>query len=196
MSGFIGAILPALLLQCGPAVSPNTLAAIMHVESSRHSWAINDNTTGKAYFPGSEPQALSLADGLLAQGHKLAIGSMQIHSQWLGKLGLTPAALLDPCINVHVASLILRDNDRVCALKGYQGKERLDCALTAYSSGRFQPDSAYARKVQLQLASAPKTIGPTIEPSAPTPAPRQTGVFADDRIFTPTTDSQHTAETY
>lgn len=187
MSGLIGAILPSLLLQCGPTVSPDTLAAIMQVESGRHRWAINDNSTGKAYFPASEPAALSLVNTLLARGHKLAIGSMQIHSQWLGKLGLTPATLLDPCANVRVASLILQDNYRVCGLKGYQDTSRLDCALTAYWSGRFQPDSTYARKVRAHFAPAARPGTEPVARQAPSPwAPaRPPGIFAEDRIFPP-----------
>lgn len=180
MTPFIGAALPALLLQCGPSVSPDTLAAIMQVESGRHSWAINDNNTGKAYFPTSREQAQQLAHGLLAQGHKLAIGSMQIHSQWLGRLGLTPAALLDPCTSIRVASRILQDNYRVCAGKGFQQAARLDCALTAYWSGRFTPQSSYVGKVRAHAGGA------VASPALPTAGPARPGaIFAADGIFAP-----------
>jgi type IV secretion system protein VirB1 len=172
MSTLFGMLLPALLAQCGPAVSPDTLEAVMQVESGRHGWAINDNSTGRAYFPSSAATARELARQLLRQGHALAIGGMQVHSRWLDRLGLTPDQLLDPCVNIHVASLILQDDYRTCGRKGYRESARLDCTLTAYWSGQFNPDSTYARKVR---ANGKK------RPPAPTPAPQD--VFADDRIF-------------
>ena len=179
MTALLGTLLPALLAQCGPAVSPDTLAAVMQVESARHGWAINDNSSGKAYFPPSAAAAAELAQQLLRQGHALAIGGMQVHSRWLGRFGLTPAQLLDPCVNIHVASLILQDDFRTCGRKGYRGSAQLDCTLTAYWSGRFQPDSSYVRKVRAndRIISRP----------TPTPAATPVGpnVFADDHIFGP-----------
>lgn len=92
---------------CGPAVHVDTLAAIARAESSFHSGAINDNSSGRRYFPKTRSEAVALATALIAKRHSLDLGLMQVNSTNLRRLKLSVADAFDPCSNIAAGARIL-----------------------------------------------------------------------------------------
>jgi len=101
--------LAPLYAACGPDVHPATIQAIIEVESAGNPLAILDNATGKSYKPKDRSQAVLIAADLLAQGHSLDMGLMQINSQHLNKRGINYRQLFDPCFNISVGTAILAE---------------------------------------------------------------------------------------
>lgn len=70
-------------------IHPWLLYAIAEVESSANPAAVNR--------------------GHVTQTRSVDIGVMQINSRWVGKLGVEPPQLMEPCYNIHVGAWILAD---------------------------------------------------------------------------------------
>ncbi|RNK88855.1 transglycosylase, partial [Xanthomonas vasicola pv. vasculorum] len=68
-------------------------------------------------------------------GRSTDIGLMQINSQHLGKFGLTPIDLLDPCTNIRVGTTILSQNYAQTWAKYRAEKPALLGALSMYNTG-------------------------------------------------------------
>ena len=66
---------------CGPWVHPDTIAAVVAVESGGHPWAIG--TPHGAYFPRTRGEATRVLARSLRSESSVDIGLMQINSQWL-----------------------------------------------------------------------------------------------------------------
>lgn len=139
--------LAAVAHMCAPRVAPRTTLAIMQVESGGQPWAINDNDARRSYFEPSKDAAVSLAQELLAQGHNIDMGLMQVNSSHLPTLKLSIDALFDPCVNVAVGSQILVDAYRSAARTYGPGERALAHAFQIYNSGRPDGAPAYARLV-------------------------------------------------
>ena len=88
---------------CAPGIDVKDLKAIARIESSFHSTAIHDNTSGKSYFPAEEAEAVALATQLIGAGHSIDAGLAQINNSNFKWLGLTPATAFDPCESLRAA---------------------------------------------------------------------------------------------
>jgi type IV secretion system protein VirB1 len=130
---------------CGPLVHPDTIAAVVAVESSGHPWAIG--TPHGAYFPRTRGEAMRVLAKALRSESSVDIGLMQINSQWLPKLHLTPEALLEPCTNVRVGAAILAANFVAAARPGRSLLATLVAALSAFNSGSETAAVSYAARV-------------------------------------------------
>lgn len=137
--------------QCGPAVEPSTSLAIIKVESGGNPFAIGDNTERKSYAPRSKEEAVMVASKLLAQGHNIDMGLMQINSIHLKPMKLSLDEVFDPCRNIKAGTTILaefyRRNDR-------PGEDRITVlykALSAYNTGSAWRGPGYINKI-LQAA--------------------------------------------
>ena len=139
-----------LALRCGPSVAPSTLASVARVESGFQPLAINDNTTGTRGVPATRDLAIEIASKLIAAGHSVDLGIMQINSGNFARLGLTVASAFDPCRSVAAASVILAGD--------YTGGETHDAqqsalriALSKYNTGDAQRGFAdgYVHRVEL-----------------------------------------------
>src|SRR5271170_212239 len=103
MTGGVGVLLPAavfmsLASSCAPSVAPETLAAVAETESHLDPLAIHDNTERRSYQPGDAASAIGLAHRLIAEGHSVDLGLMQINSgnsRWLGLTVRTRSTLAD-----------------------------------------------------------------------------------------------------
>jgi type IV secretion system protein VirB1 len=133
------------LSQCGPTVAPTTTQAIIQVESGGNPLAIGDNNLRRSFSPGSKREAVSLATQLIAQGHSVDLGLMQINSQHLASMGLTLDEVFDPCRNVRAGTAILADfyrrypnEDPGCTLYN---------ALSAYNTGQAWKGAGYVNRV-------------------------------------------------
>lgn len=130
---------------CGPWVHPDTLRAVAVVESAANPWAIG--TPHGAVFPRTRAEAERVLVRALRTEPSVDIGLMQINSQWLPRLHITPASLLDPCTNVRVGAAILAANFIKASRPGRSHLEALVAALSAYHSGSETTAVDYATKV-------------------------------------------------
>lgn len=139
-----------LVSNCGPKVSPNTSLAIISVESGGHPWAIDDDTTRKSYFPKTKDDAVQLASDLVAEGHTIDMGLMQVDSVHLATYGKTIADMFEPCTNVSVGTDILY-NAYHAALRHYPpGKIALYHAFQIYNGAGANGNPHYADMVWSQ----------------------------------------------
>ena len=144
----------ALLLHgCAPRVHPQTLAAIVQVESGGWPWAIGDNTTRRSIDAPDYRTAVAVADSLIARGHNIDLGLGQVNSGNLRSLRLTPAEALQPCTNLSAAAHILRGSyERAVAHFGsaFSATHPNDVvlyAVSAYNTGSLFAGGRYVRKV-------------------------------------------------
>lgn len=137
------------LAECGPTVSPDTTRAIIQVESGGNPFAIGDNTQKKSFAPKSAAEAVELAGKLIAQGHNVDLGLMQINSQHIPAMKLTLEELFDPCQNIRIGTTILSDFYR--QHKTEDPAQSLFRALSAYNTGRSWKGTGYINRI-LQAA--------------------------------------------
>lgn len=160
-----------LAARCGAAVAPETLLSIAKVESNFQSLVIHDNTTGRSYRPEEAADAIRIAEPLLAAGHSIDTGIMQINAANLMLFGVTLDDAFDACTSITVASRIL-----VADYSGGQShaaqQMALRDALSRYNTGDQKDgfSNGYVRKIEL----AAREIVPAIDtgqPSSVTDAP-------------------------
>ncbi|MBS0984276.1 lytic transglycosylase domain-containing protein [Gluconobacter cerinus] len=132
-------LLTQLVTQCAPGDAPETLQAVASVESGFNTLAINDNTTRERYAPASEADAVATANRLLAAGHSVDLGLMQINSKNLPSLGLSVPDAFNACQSIRAGARVLRD--------GYQSALRV--AFSRYNTGSDTKGFAngYVKKV-------------------------------------------------
>lgn len=187
------ALFMQLATPCGGAVHIDTLAAVARAESHFDSAAINDNTARRRYTGLSDAQATSTATRLLAAGHSLDLGLMQVNSANLRGLGLSVAGAFDPCRNIAAGARVLVDGYRRPGA-GVDAQPAIYRALSRYNTGSPQRgfSNGYVVRVQASAeqvvpairlagsgASAPDVSAP-VAPPAP-PAPPSWDVFATAR---------------
>jgi len=188
--------LSALCAQCGPTVHPTTTQAIIRVESGGNPYAIGDNTTRRSYFPKSKQEAIEIAQELLAQGHSLDLGIMQINSCHIKGMGLSLEDLFDPCRNINTGTKILaeayRNND-----KGEARNIVLFKAISAYNTGSAWRGPAYINKI-LKAAGAPYRVAvlnaPPVKAHRKSKTDSSSLAAENQSIFFPETYSKSKAE--
>jgi type IV secretion system protein VirB1 len=95
----------AIALQCAPSVDPDMLVGIGQNESGLETQILHDNTTGKVL---RGPGVIDAAALLIAAGHSVDLGVMQINSRNLGLLDLNLADAFDPCRSVAGAARLIQ----------------------------------------------------------------------------------------
>lgn len=149
--------LPALYQQCGPSVHPDTIAAIVRVESGGNPLAINVNNGVLPRKPRDAQDAAALASALIQSGYSVDLGLMQINSRNLGRLGLTPAQAFDLCANVAAGTRILTENYTLASQSIGDSQQALRAALSAYNTGNFRRgfQNGYVAKVTGRRGTSP-----------------------------------------
>ena len=135
----------AFLSQCGPAVDPATTRAIIQVESGGNPLAIGDNTLRQSFAPKTTREAVSRAKALIARGHSVDLGLMQINSSHLAPMRLSLDDTFDPCRNIRAGTSILADFYR-----RYQDGNptyTLMKALSAYNTGQAWKGAGYVNRI-------------------------------------------------
>ena len=160
-----------LASRCASDVAPTTLAAVAGAESGFNTLAIHDNTTRQTVRPQGARTAIAVATQLIAAGHSVDLGLMQIDSRNLARLGLTIATAFDACASVRAAGkLLVQDYQRPAGL-GRQAA--LLAALSRYNTGSawegFQ--NGYVSRV----VSTAKYLVPAIDPADGATTPRVSG---------------------
>jgi type IV secretion system protein VirB1 len=155
-----------------PAVNPGTLLAFAFHESQLRPFAIHDNTTGQTAVPVSATSATALARALLARGHSLDLGIMQVNSTNLERTGLTTVTAFDAGESLRAGASILVAAFRQCLhgrveLSGAVEQAALRCAASIYNTGREQAGILNGYQPGVWRAAA--EIVPAIEAAAITP---------------------------
>jgi soluble lytic murein transglycosylase-like protein len=101
---------------------------------------------------------------LLAAGHNVDLGLMQINSVHLGENGLRLANVFDPCTNVTIGAAILQGAYHVAVRRFGPGQEALMHALSAYNTGSLFAGIRYAEGVR---ARALATLTTSFASAAP-----------------------------
>lgn len=158
------ASLAALLAQCAPQVSPDTMTAIVMTESKGNPWAIGVNGAGAVKQPSSKAEAIRVARDLILRGKNIDMGLGQINSANLSWLKLSVEQVFDPCTNLRAGAFVLTDNYRR-AVRG--GEERpLHAALSAYNTGSFTRGlrNGYVAKVMRNGGQGAMALSPPEPP--------------------------------
>lgn len=157
-----------LAAQCAPSIAPGTLASIAGTESGFNTLAIRDNTSGRSFAAPSRLAAIATARQMIAAGHSVDLGLMQINSKNLTRLGLTVRTAFDACTSLSAAGRLLAMDYRPGASDSAQ--TALQAAFSRYNTGNglrgFQ--NGYVQRV---VATA-RRIVPEINPAAPVVAPQ------------------------
>jgi type IV secretion system protein VirB1 len=102
----------SLATQCGPKVAPETVAAIIAVESGGNPKAIHRNNNGTTDY-----------------------GLMQVNSGNAARYHVRSADLLNPCINIRIGTEILAASYWPAAERIGHGQDALRVALSSYNTG-------------------------------------------------------------
>ncbi len=180
------AALAAYFSMCAPSVAPDTMRAIVAVESGGNPYALNDNTAHRSYAPQTEQQARTIVLRLLAQGHSVDVGLAQVNSGNFTALHVDATRMLEPCANLTVASRILA-NDYARALTVSSNQhDALWRAISAYNTGSLFAGRSYVAAViaQAQRASSVPTISVLTASSQSQPPPAAPASAASSRPTT------------
>ena len=172
----------ALAQQCAPTVAPQTMAAIVNVESSYNPYAIGVVKGRLQRQPKNIQEAVATAKALAAAGWNFSIGIAQVNRYNLPKYNLTYEQGFEPCSNLWAGSKILEN----CFIRADNNQrtqqEALKAAISCYYSNNFtrgfKPDvrgkPSYVEKV---VASAEEPIRvipvvPAIQTTKTKPQPK------------------------
>lgn len=166
--------LPTLLglaTACAPQVAPQTMVAIVRVESAFEPLAIGVNgARSRAERPATIAAAAARAEALIARGHSIDLGLAQINSRNLAWLGLTPRDAFDPCRNLAAGARVLEAGYRRAAPAAGQEQAALRTALSYYNTGHPERGlrNGYVAKVTAAAGQVPRI--PQASAAAPPPA--------------------------
>ena len=128
--------LPALVLACAPAIAPDTMLAVIGVESSGNPYAIGVVDGRLERQPETLAEAVSTMRALEAAGWNYSVGLAQVNRQHFERFGFDDAGAFDACANVAAGAEILAE----CYGRARAGRDEqpaLRAALSCYYSGTF-----------------------------------------------------------
>lgn len=130
--------LDAIIAQCAINTHPETVKAIIRVESNGNPLAIGVNYGGgRAPRPQTQAEAAQIARNLIEGGKNIDMGLMQINSANMRRLGLTPETIFDPCTNIRAGTQILSINYANAVQVHGQTETALKAALSTYNTGNM-----------------------------------------------------------
>ncbi|GAB6967219.1 hypothetical protein JCM25156A_12560 [Komagataeibacter kakiaceti JCM 25156] len=156
--------LAALVHRCAPDMSPRTVALMARQESAGVPWAIHVNGPYRLPRPpASTAEATATAHWLAGHGYDFDIGLLQVNSRNAARFDLSPTRLLEPCLNLHVASRILHDCYIAALPHSPDTQARLRHALSCYNTGNGERGlhNGYVAgllTLAAQQASTPETL--------------------------------------
>lgn len=174
--------------QCAPNVAPETMSAIVRVESSSNPYAIGVVDGALRRQPTSLDEAMAVVVELERQGKNYSLGLAQINKHNLPKYGITAEQAFDSCTSLRVGGQILAECYERALPRQQSEQAALHAALSCYYSGNFtrgfRPDVAggtsyVQRVVAASAATAPRTrTVPALEGAAPLPVALQVSTAA------------------
>lgn len=167
-----------LARQCAPSVHPTTLAAVVKAESSFRAYAININ--GGAQLPrqpDTQPEAVSTAKYLLANGYNFDSGLGQINSKNVSKFSMSWEDVFEPCANLAAAARVLTDCFTRAAASESNDQAALRNALSCYNTGTFTRGHAngYVSRVERSAGKNPAALVPALLPDGQSIEESKTG---------------------
>lgn len=138
------------LHQCAPSVAVSTMRAIIQTESRGNALAIGLNHGKRLLYPAKNlQQATNWVNYLEQHNYDFDIGLGQINIRNVHKYGYLASEMLDPCKNLIVASMILRQNYSLAKSKSLTQQEALYKAISAYNTGNYRSGfrNGYVQKV-------------------------------------------------
>jgi type IV secretion system protein VirB1 len=129
----------ALVHTCAPEIAPETMLAVVQVESGGNPLAIGVVGARLKTPPTTPEEALLVAQQLEGLGKNFDVGIAQLNQKYLAKLGLTYELAFDPCENLKAASKVLKDCYQKAKKRSAFVEEQtaLSDALSCYNSGNF-----------------------------------------------------------
>ena len=167
----ISASLLALAGQCIPpgGDSLGTLLTIAHAESGLSPLTIHDNTMRGAILPATKEAAVATATALIAAGHSVDLGFMQITSRNLSWLGLTVREAFELCPSIRAGDRVLHAGFDPCVDAGGEPQHCLMVAASAYNTG--SPTRGFANGYVHRIAATAQHVIPEIRVAGVSPAP-------------------------
>lgn len=124
----------ALASQCAPNVAPQTVMAIVQIESRGRPFALNVNGGPQPRAQSSAASAAAIAQRYIAAGYSVDLGLGQINSRNMRWLGLTWDTVFDPCTNIAALGMVLTSN-YTSVKAGRDPQTALRMALSMYNTG-------------------------------------------------------------
>ncbi|MGC9271898.1 transglycosylase SLT domain-containing protein, partial [Acidiphilium sp.] len=115
--------------------------------------------------------AIQIARHLIAAGHSVDLGLMQINSANLTRFGLTLRSAFNPCASLSAAGLLLARDYQPAESPGTD-QAALQIAFSRYNTG--SPVQGFQNGYVQRVVATARRIVPEIDPSAPVMAPPQT----------------------
>ena len=153
--------------RCAPMASPTTLAAIISTESSGNAnaiqidfpnallrrWGLPAGTLRLQRQPKNAEEAAQWITYMNARHISVDVGLMQVSTDEAMRRHISPAALLDPCINVRTGWSILYDDYQIEVNRFGPGQVALQHALSRYNTGDTNRgiDNGYLTRVMTAL---------------------------------------------
>ena len=157
-----------------PQVAPETIATFAQAESALNPHAVYDNTARRSYAPRTAADASRIAADLLAQGHSIDTGLMQINSRNFRLVGLDHITAFDPAQSVRAAQIILIEAYSRCAERRLTD-DPLRCMASIYNTGNHTRGerNGYVERIYKAAEVLVPAIRKAVGEQAPSPAPAQ-----------------------
>ena len=156
----------ALVHECAPWASPQTMASIVRKESGFNPLVIGVNGGARLVRqPANKAEAVATASYLIASGYNIDLGLAQINSANLRKLNLSVDAAFDSCRNISAAATLLSLNFQTAKARIVGEQPALLAAISSYNTGSMRAGFAngYVRDV---VANAGQVIPVAFLPPA------------------------------
>lgn len=150
-----------LMMACAPAVAPETIRQIIHVESRGNPLAINVNKGRLERQPKDAADAAVLAKGYIEQGYTVDLGLMQINSTNVARLGYRIEDMFDPCKNIAAGARVLSEFYARAKPSHSDEQAALRAALSAYNTGSFT--NGFSNGYVARYGAVPSSVdGPVV----------------------------------
>jgi type IV secretion system protein VirB1 len=163
--------LSPLLHTCSPEVAPETMAAIIEVESGGNPLTISVVGAKLKTPPTNAVEAAEVAQQLEALGKTFSVGIAQLPAKDLAKLGLTYESAFDPCENLKAASQKLVTCYQKAKKRSafVEDQTALSDALSCFKFGNFkkgyqapQGTLSYVDQVRAAVQPLPPSTVPSL----------------------------------
>jgi type IV secretion system protein VirB1 len=157
----------ALAQECAPMVAPQTMVAIVRVESQFQPLAIGVNGGARlTRQPVNKGEAIVTAKWLIAHGYNIDLGLGQINCANLSRTGLSVEDAFDACKNLAAAASILYANYNTARAQVPTDQGALQAAFSIYNTGSMTKGFAngYIKKVLANASALQATPVPAVQP--------------------------------
>jgi type IV secretion system protein VirB1 len=127
----------ALSQACAPAVHPQTMAAVAHVESTFNPYAIGVVGGRLERQPRNLAEAVATAQALAAGGWNFSLGLAQVNRHQLAGHGLNFERAFDACESLRAGAEILQECFARARAQYRNEQQALQASFSCYYSGNF-----------------------------------------------------------